>query len=441
VIAGSLLLIAYIVLLLLIMATYKKNLFHPVPVLYAYWFITFPFKYYLYEKFPEYAVGGYINDVTIRNEALAWSFAYITVVISFYFFLGFVFKRRKTGGRPGSLMAIKAIWLMSGAIFLSFNIEKIVTGDIVNYLSNRNETYSGDGFFKVFGSTFFFMSTVAILASAYVKYHKEKSSSALRNINVWIAIAIVVGITFLILEMVRGKLLIIIFSIFFLRHLYIKRMGLVTIASCALGAIFLIGMLSQVKYLLVTGQFFSFGESGIFNRLVGGVLVSFDSMDHLNQVILKSSQFNVSETLLQPFLDPVVANMPRILWEGKPTSLGGVALQEYIYPGLTTESGVVKSYYSVSAVGEALLLGGWFGILIYGFYLAFILRVFSRSGTMNPVSIMFTIILVMSLFNVCRAGIFGLNSVLMNFFLFWVVYVVLKTFLSSFRGSTTKVMI
>lgn len=439
---GELLLIAYVIFLLIIVMIYRKNLFHPIPILYAYWFITFPFKYFFYEYYPEYAVGGYINDIEIRNEALAWSLAYITVVLVFYPFLVLVFNRKKPVNRPSSLIsvqAVKVVWIISGTIFISFNMEKIISGDIVAYLSNRNETYSGDGFFKVFGSTFFFMSTVAMLASAYINFYKKQTPSALKKMHLWTVVAIFVGILFLILEMVRGKLLIIISAIFFLRHFYIKRMSIMTISSCALAAIFIIGALSQVKYVLVTGTFFSIGEFGILDRVIGGVLVSFDSMDHLNQVILKKTDIVVSETLIQPFLDPVIANVPRVIWEGKPTSLGGISLQEYIYPELTTESGVVKSYYSVSAVGEALLLGGWVGIIIFGFYLAVVLKIFSRSGSMDPVSIMFTIVLVMSLFNVCRAGIFGLNSVLMNFLLFWVFYSFIKMFLLSFRGSPKEV--
>jgi len=61
------------------------------------------------------------------------------------------------------------------------------------------------------------------------------------------------------------------------------------------------------------------------------------------------------------------------------TSWGGVALRSILYSRAhLPKSGVVKSYYSVSAVGESLLLVVGLASSFYGFYLAVISKSFFK---------------------------------------------------------------
>ena len=162
--------------------------------------------------------------------------------------------------------------------------------------------------------------------------------------------------------------------------------------------------------------------------------MSFDSFDHLNQVIT-IMPIEVSESIFQPFLDPLIANVPRAIWNEKPVELGGLALQRYIYPDLYNENGVVSSYYSASGVGEAILLGGLSGVIFYSFYVGWLLSVIARLSDNNAVGMVIYIVAVGNLFNVARAGVYSLNSVMINFIFFIIPLVVISLIFSTSKAS------
>ena len=132
------------------MYKYRSNYFHPIPFFTIYWLITFPFKYILYESYESYIVGYYIDD-SIRTVSLGWSLLYYLCILVSYS----IFERKRPVYFPminqhnGKNLMI--LWCVGLLVFLSLNIPLMMSGNIAFYLSNRVETYSGHGFYKVFG--------------------------------------------------------------------------------------------------------------------------------------------------------------------------------------------------------------------------------------------------------------------------------------------------
>jgi len=426
-------LLIYIALGVFVAYRYRRNYFHPVPFITAYWLITFPFKFIVYEDYADYVVGGYVES-DLRTDSLGWSLSYYTIMLASYF----LFARRRKFNLPLfnriSERKLKILFFIGLFIFLTLNIPLLISGDIVIYLSNRTESYFGDGFYKVFGSNLLFLSTLAILFQRSIVFRGDRTDINKKKLTSWVYVAIGIGLMFLVLEMVRGKLFIIILSILYIQHQYVRPIKLRKLILFALIGLIALGAASQIKYVLVQGQFFSKNETPFIERVIGGLLVSFDSFDHLNQVIT-IMPIEVSESIFQPFLDPLIANVPRAIWNEKPVELGGLALQRYIYPDLYNENGVVSSYYSASGVGEAILLGGLSGVIFYSFYVGWLLSVIARLSDNNAVGMVIYIVAVGNLFNVARAGVYSLNSVMINFIFFIIPLVVISLIFSTSKAS------
>lgn len=409
---------AYIVGVSFVAWAFRQNYFRLLPFFTLYWVITFPFKFVLYDYYPDYAVGGYVGDAGIRESALAWSLVYYFGVCLSYFF----FSRHDLVRPVGIVLYRRSVflflWLVSLSIFAFFNFNLVFSGRLISYLSSRNESYAGDGFFKVFGSTMLLMSTVVLLIDAFVRYGGCRSRNNLAILRRWVFVSLFVGVVFLFVEMVRGKMFFIIIAITYSYHQYVARLSRRLLLVLASGSFVLVGLLSQIKYTLVTGRFFSETDVGLVERFIGGALVTFDSSDHLNRTLERLPFFNVNESWYQPFVDPLLAMIPRVLWADKPMAFGGVKLQEYIYPDLTADTGVVSSYYSVSGVGEAIMLGGGVGVVFLSIYVGFVICFFENINKRNPMNGMLYVMLLASLFNIARAGVFGLNSILLNMLVF-----------------------
>ena len=145
----------YIIIAIIIAIKFRNNYFHPIPFIYLFWLITFPFKYSLYnlEEFAPFIVFGHIGQQSVLDDALLYSFLYIAITLFAFWVFSLGSRNKKfpltIGNMP--ISSIQAIWVLSGIIFIGFNMNLIVAGNLSAFLSDRNVTYAGNGFFKVFG--------------------------------------------------------------------------------------------------------------------------------------------------------------------------------------------------------------------------------------------------------------------------------------------------
>lgn len=421
--------ILYIItFLILLVLLRKKILTNYLTYLSLAWFFTFPFKYLLYEYYPETAVGGFV-DIHIRNESLIQSYIYFLLLLIFYVFFSKVkiFSIRSQDRFSFSKInpfylhkIVRTIFFISLGIYLYTKIDLLLSGNLIYYLANRVSTGFGNGFTSVFGSQFLGMSILLLLFNLYYMYSIDNKYK--RKLILWSLFTFFITLSFILIEATRGRFISYILIHIVSYHIFIKRISLTKLFFFGGIIIFIFGLLSRFKYILIGLNKNEVSEN-LSYLFVKGLLVSFDSMDHLDKVNLKYHEFinNVQETIFQPLIDAVIFFIPRVIWSDKPLSLGGVALQKYIYPEFILDNGVVKVYYSVSIVGEAMILGNGFGLFIFPFIITFIMFLFIKKLNLNNhIHYFMYLVLAFNMFNIIRAGLYGFFCTLFGVILFYI---------------------
>jgi hypothetical protein len=287
------------------------------------------------------------------------------------------------------------------------------------YLANRVLTGFGNGFTSVFGSQFLGMSILLLIFNLYYIYSLDKKYK--NKLIIWSIVTFIITLTFILIEATRGRFISYILIHIVSHHIFIKKISFPKLILFGSVIIFTFGLLSRFKYILI-GLNKNEVSYDFMYLFVKGLLVSFDSMDHLDKVNLKYNNFimNVQETIFQPIIDAVIFFIPRTFWTTKPLTLGGVELQKYIYPEFIID-GYAKVYYSVSIVGEGLILGSGFGLIVYPFIITFIMFLFKKKLLINNhIYYFFYLVLSFNMFNIIRAGLYGFLCTLFGIIIFYV---------------------